>query len=44
NAIETAKEALKRGTAKLPTTCRIVVEKIEKSEPVAQVPEKVDVA
>jgi large subunit ribosomal protein L10e len=27
-ALETAKESLKRGTAKLPLTCRIVVEKI----------------
>lgn len=32
NAVETAKEALKRGTAKLPTPCRIVVEKIKKKE------------
>lgn len=28
-ALETAKEALHRGTAKLPLTCRIVVEKLE---------------
>ena len=28
-AIETAKESLKRGTAKLPLTCRIVIEKLE---------------
>jgi large subunit ribosomal protein L10e len=28
-ALETAKESLKRGTAKLPLTCKIVVEKIE---------------
>ena len=29
SAIETAKESLKRGTAKLPIPCRIVVEKIQ---------------
>ena len=29
NAVETAKESLKRGSAKLPMPCRIVVEKIE---------------
>ena len=28
-ALDTAKESLKRGTAKLPLTCRIVVEKLE---------------
>jgi large subunit ribosomal protein L10e len=44
NAVETAKEALKRGTAKLPMPCRIVVDKIAKPEPIAEVPEKVDVA
>jgi large subunit ribosomal protein L10e len=29
NAIETAKLSLKRGMAKLPTPCRIVIEKLE---------------
>lgn len=43
NAVETAKESLKRGTAKLPIPCRIVVEKIEKPEP-SEITEKVDVA
>ncbi len=32
NAVETAKESLKRGTAKLPIPCRIVVEKIESKD------------
>ena len=39
-ALETAKESLKRGTAKLPLTCRIVVEKIV----VNDTPGKVDAA
>jgi ribosomal protein L16/L10AE len=29
SALELAKEALKRGSAKLPTPCRIIVEKIQ---------------
>jgi ribosomal protein L16/L10AE len=29
NAVETAKESLKRGSAKLPIPCRVVVEKIQ---------------
>ena len=37
NAVETAKESLKRGTAKLPLTCRIVVEKIAPTEEAAKV-------
>jgi len=37
NAAETAKESLKRGTAKLPLTCRIVVEKITPTEEAAKV-------
>jgi large subunit ribosomal protein L10e len=37
NAIETAKESLKRGIAKLPLTCRIVVEKIAPTEEAAKV-------
>ena len=37
NAVETAKESLKRGTAKLPLTCRIVVEKITPTEEAAKV-------
>jgi large subunit ribosomal protein L10e len=36
-AVETAKESLKRGTAKLPLTCRIVVEKITPTEEAAKV-------
>jgi large subunit ribosomal protein L10e len=32
NALETAKESLKRGAAKLPIPCRIVVEKIESKD------------
>ncbi|MFB3888958.1 MAG: 50S ribosomal protein L16 [Candidatus Bathyarchaeia archaeon] len=35
NAVDTAKESLKRGTAKLPIPCRIVIEKIESKEAVA---------
>ncbi len=31
-AAETAKESLKRGTAKLPLTCRIVIEKLESKD------------
>jgi large subunit ribosomal protein L10e len=31
NAAETAKESLKRGSAKLPIPCRIVISKIEAS-------------
>jgi large subunit ribosomal protein L10e len=29
NAVETAKESLKRGSAKLPLACKIVVEKLQ---------------
>jgi large subunit ribosomal protein L10e len=29
NAVETAKESLKRGSAKLPLPCKIVVEKLQ---------------
>lgn len=43
NAVETAKESLKRGMAKLPLTCRIVVEKIAETK-LEEAPEKVDVA
>ncbi len=32
NAMETAKESLKRGSAKLPIPCKIVVEKVESSD------------
>jgi len=32
DGIETAKEALKRGSAKLPITCRIIIEKAEMEE------------
>ena len=32
NAVELAKESLKRGSAKLPMPCRIVVEKVETEE------------
>ncbi|UCG44627.1 MAG: 50S ribosomal protein L16 [Candidatus Bathyarchaeota archaeon] len=32
DGIETAKEALRRGGAKLPTPCRIVVEKVQEKE------------
>jgi large subunit ribosomal protein L10e len=39
-ALETAKESLKRGMAKLPLTCRIVVEKI--AAPEQEEPAKVD--
>jgi large subunit ribosomal protein L10e len=39
NAVETAKLSLKRGMAKLPIPCRIVVEKIEPTE---EAVEKVD--
>jgi ribosomal protein L16/L10AE len=41
---ETAKESLKRGMAKLPIPCRVVVEKIAKDEPEEEAPEKIDVA
>ncbi len=44
NAVETAKESLKRGMAKLPIPCRVVVEKIAKDEPEEEAPEKVDIA
>jgi large subunit ribosomal protein L10e len=37
NALETAKESLKRGAAKLPIPCRIVVEKIESKDAVDKV-------
>lgn len=40
SAAETAKESLKRGSAKLPMPCRIVTEKIEPKD----IPEKVAVA
>jgi large subunit ribosomal protein L10e len=36
-ALETGKEALKRGTAKLPIPCRIVVEKLETSDAAGKV-------
>jgi large subunit ribosomal protein L10e len=32
NAVEIAKESLKRGSAKLPLTCRIIVEKLQSPE------------
>lgn len=32
DAVETAKEALRRGSAKLPIPCRIVIEKVETGE------------
>jgi len=32
SAVETAKESLKRGSAKLPIPCRVVVEKIQSSD------------
>jgi large subunit ribosomal protein L10e len=32
NAVETAKESLKRGSAKLPIPCKITVEKIQSPE------------
>ena len=36
NALETAKESLKRGSAKLPIPCRIIVEKIQSPEVTAK--------
>ena len=48
NAVDTAKLSLHRGTAKLPTPCRIVIEKIQKDEPKEVIqeaaPAKADVA
>jgi large subunit ribosomal protein L10e len=37
NGIEAAKEALKRGSVKLPVPCRIVVDKIQTEGPACQV-------
>jgi large subunit ribosomal protein L10e len=37
NAVETAKESLKRGSAKLPIPCKIVIEKVQSSEAVNRV-------
>jgi large subunit ribosomal protein L10e len=39
NAINTAKESLKRGSAKLPIPCKITVEKIQKSPEVTDTAE-----
>ncbi|MEM2099284.1 MAG: 50S ribosomal protein L16 [Candidatus Bathyarchaeia archaeon] len=36
NALETAKESLKRGNAKLPLPCKIVVEKLQPSQVAAE--------
>jgi large subunit ribosomal protein L10e len=43
-AVETAKESLKRGIAKLPLTCRIVIEKLETNVEVKDEAGKVDAA
>ena len=39
NAVDTAKESLKRGSAKLPIPCKIVVEKIQQSPDVTDMAE-----
>jgi large subunit ribosomal protein L10e len=44
NALETAKESLKRGSAKLPMPCRIVIEKLEPEIEAKGDTGKVDVA
>jgi large subunit ribosomal protein L10e len=44
NALETAKESLKRGSAKLPMPCRIVIEKLEPKIEAKDDTGKVDVA
>jgi len=43
-AVETAKESLKRGTAKLPLTCRIVIEKLEQNPQAKDDSSKVEAA